>query len=327
MEPLAHTNSAAPDYLLVNPAAGGGRAQKFLPELREFAKASFWKVEIILTASAEDLAAKACHAASAGHPRIFALGGDGTFQILLNALSSFPEITLGLIPAGGGNDLALSLGLPDDPIRAAELLRQGTTCQLDAVCVCTSEGNQRLYCGGGGVGLDAEAARYAAAAFRNFPGRLRYLASAVRALLSFRAAQARITIHTPQTQELKLGALLVAVLNTSSYGAGLRLAPQALIDDGFLDLVVVEELRFVEVLTLLPSLWKTGELKTNRVHRLRVQRLRIETETPRAFHGDGEIFGSTPVDISVVPRAVRVLRPSLICSFSSASAARRSYPR
>jgi diacylglycerol kinase (ATP) len=310
VESLPHNSSTGPDHLLVNPAAGGGRAAELFPKLCAFAKERNWNLQVVMTDSPGDLAAKARQAAATGPKRIFVLGGDGTFQILLNALSNFPEIALGLIPAGGGNDLASSLGLPENPVHAAELLLRGTPCQLDAVCVRTSEGTQRLYCGGGGVGLDAEAARYASGAFRNLRGRLRYLLSAIPALSGFHAIQARIAIHTTEAQDLKLNALLVGVLNTPSYGAGLRLAPDAKTDDGFLDLVILEDLHLTEVLALLPSLWRHGHLNTDRVHRFRVRHVRIETETPRYFHADGEILGTTPVDISVVPHAVRVLRPS-----------------
>lgn len=310
VEPRPHNNPAALDYLLVNPAAGGGRAQKSLSRLRKFARDHCWNVEIVSTGSPDDLAIRARQAAAAGHQRIFVLGGDGTFQIVLNALAAFSEVTLGLIPAGGGNDLAAALGLPDDPVRAAELLLRGKVCQLDAVCVQTSEGTQRLYCGGGGVGLDAEAARYASGSFRNLHGRFRYLLSGIRALSGFHAVQARIALHASKPQELKLTALLVGVLNTPSYGAGLRLAPEAKTDDGLLDLVILEDLHFVEVLTLIPALWRTGQLRTHRVRHFGVKTVRIETESPRHFHGDGEILGTTPVDISVVPRAVRVLCPT-----------------
>lgn len=296
------------DYLLVNPAAGGGRAQEVLPALREFAKEQRWKVEICITENPEDLAAKARSAAAKRCRRIFVLGGDGTFQVLLNALADYPGVVLGVIPAGGGNDLAMSLGLPEDPLHAAALLLHGETCQLDAVRVRTSDGRERLYTGGGGVGLDAEAARYASGVYRNLRGRHRYLLAAIRALLGFHSIQVRIQIEASTPENLEATALLVGVLNTPSYGAGLYLAPGARTDDGTLDLVLLQDLSVREILTLLPTLWSRGELESKRVLRFRVRRVRIETEKPRRFHGDGEILGTTPVEISVVPRACCVLR-------------------
>jgi diacylglycerol kinase (ATP) len=277
--------------------------------LREFAGQRGWEVEICVAGNPEDLAAKAREAAEAGRERILVLGGDGTFQVLLNAVADHPEIILGVIPAGGGNDLAASLGLPRDPLRAAALLLDGEPCRMDVVRVRTAEGGERLYTGGGGVGLDAEAARHANGAYRNLRGRLRYLLAMVRALIGFHSVHVRIAISGTEPRSLEATALLVAVLNTPSYGAGVCLAPDAKTDDGRLDLVLLDDLSVIEILALLPALAARGELKTSRVRRFSVTRVRIETDTPRWFQGDGELLGMTPVDIAVVPNAIRVLRP------------------
>ena len=296
------------DLLLANPAAGGGRARDVLPSLRAFAKQRQWDVEIYVTKDADDLAAKARQEAAAGRKRILVLGGDGTAQVLVNAVADFPETVLGVIPAGGGNDLAASLGLTEDPVKSVAEVLEGEICQVDAVRVRTADGRERLYVGGGGVGLDAEAARYASGVYRNLRGRLRYLLSAIRALLGFHAIRVRMQITTPEAQALEASALLVGILNTPSYGAGLNFAPGARTDDGRLDLVVLDEHSFWEILRLIPALAKSGELKTSRVQRFRVERVRIETEKPCWFHGDGELLGVTPVEVSVVPRAFRALR-------------------
>jgi diacylglycerol kinase (ATP) len=306
--PSAHPNPNTTDFLLVNPVAGGNRASQVLPSLRKFAQEQGWQVEIHVAQSADDLAARAQCAASQGYQRLLVLGGDGTFQTLLNAVTDYPHLVLGVIPAGGGNDLAASLGLPENPIRAAALLLQGETCCMDAVRVRTSDGRERLYTGGGGVGLDAEAAHHARGAYRHLRGRFRYLLAAIRALHQFRAIAARITMEPGEPRTLDTTALLVGVLNTPSYGAGLYLAPDAQTDDGSLDLVVLKELTVPEIVAVLPTLWLNGTLKTKQILRFRVDHVRIETEKPYIFHGDGEILGMTPVEISVVRKAFSVLR-------------------
>lgn len=297
------------DFVLVNPAAGGGRAREVVPGLRKFAIDQCWAVEICVTESASDLAEKARCAARKGHRRLFVLGGDGTFQVLLNAVGEHSELVLGVIPAGGGNDLAAALGLSEDPIQAAAQLLQGETYRMDAVRVRTSEGNERLYAGGGGVGLDAEAARYASGAYRSLRGRFRYLLSAIRALFGFHAISVRISTESDEPLRVDAKVLVAGVLNTPSYGAGVYLAPEANTNDGNLELVLVEDLPLWEILTLLPTLWSSGKLKTKRVRRFTVKSVRIETEGCRSVHGDGEILGSTPVEISVVPQAFWTLRP------------------
>ena len=104
--------------------------------------------------------------------------------------------------------------------------------------------------------------------------------------------------------------LLAAVLNAPTYGAGLRLAPGATLDDAALHVALIEDIGTFGVLRLLPRLIGSGEIRTSRLKRWRVSKVRLTTRKPSLFHGDGEILGSTPVEIEVVPRAVRVLAPS-----------------
>ncbi len=284
-------------------------AQEVLPSLKNFAVRRGWPVEFRSTYSPENLALEARRGAAEGRKRIFVLGGDGTFQVLLNALAGASGVVLGVIPAGGGNDLAAAIGLPQDPLLAADLLLDGQAAFLDAALARTADGKERLYAGGGGVGLDAEAARYASGVYRKLRGRPRYLLSAVRALMGFHSIRLRALIGTGQQVEINANALLLGVLNTPSYGAGLRLAPDAQTNDGKLDLVLMEDLSLLEILALLPSLAYRGELRTARIQRFRVDRVLIETHRPCSFHGDGEILGNTPVEVKVVPNAVRILRP------------------
>ena len=108
---------------------------------------------------------------------------------------------------------------------------------------------------------------------------------------------------------MEANCLLVGVLSTPSYGAGVRLAPDALIDDGLLQVVLMEDVKLWEVLKLLPwSMW-SGEPRPSRLKRWNVRRVGLRRDRPSLFHGDGEILGPTPVEIEVVPNAVRVLAP------------------
>jgi diacylglycerol kinase (ATP) len=304
---------AIPDLVFVNPAAGGGHAADSLPSLRALALRTSWQVEFRLTSNASDLGSQASAAAATGYTRLFVLGGDGSFQDLVNATRRFSDVVLGILPAGGGNDLADALGLPHDPLRAAELLRDGKVCLMDAVRVETADGRVRLYTGGGGVGLDAEASYIAATRFRNLTGRFRYLLSAAVAFLRSGPISVRInwsSNENPAPPPFACAALLVAVLNTPSYGSGLRFAPAAKTNDGLLDLVLVEAPSASEMFYALPRLIFRGELRSPRVKRFPVHQVKIETDSPCRFHGDGEILGYTPVRIEVLPGAIRILCPS-----------------
>jgi diacylglycerol kinase (ATP) len=300
-----------PDLVFVNPSAGGGHAADSLISLRAFAVRSAWHVEFRMTSSATDLDSKARVAAESGHSRLFVLGGDGSFQDLVNATANYSDVVLGILPAGSGNDLADALALPHHPVRAAELLRDGRVCLMDAVCVETADGQTRIYTGGGGVGIDAEASFIASTRFRNWTGRFRYLLSAAFALMQTRPTSIRVSWSANGTSAMSLAteALLVAVLNTPSYGSGLRFAPAAKINDGILDLVVVDSLPAFEFLKALPMLIFLGEVRSPRVKRFPIHQVKIETTIPCRFHGDGEILGYTPVKIHVLPGAIRILCP------------------
>jgi len=298
---------------LANPTAGGGLARETLPQLRAFALERQWNAEFRSADSSTEFAQIAREEAARGRERIFALGGDGTVQALLNAVAGNSKVSIGVLPAGGGNDLAAALGLPLDPVRAAEMiLTQGEGVALDAARVRTADGVERLYMGGGGVGLDAEAARFASGVYRRMRGRSRYLLSAIRALGKFRGIDVRVSLEGAEQTSLQGTALVLGILNTPSYGGGLRLAPEANLEDGRLDLVLLENLSVFEIARMLPRLAISGEIRTQRIQRHSITRARIETERPCAFHADGEIIGMTPVEITVVPGAMRVWRPRAV---------------
>jgi diacylglycerol kinase (ATP) len=299
----------SPVLVLVNSSAGGGRSRAYLSPIRGLFESLDIQAQFVITKSAEELEGSARDAISQGQRVLFAMGGDGTFQALANAAFGTNAL-LGVLPVGGGNDFAAALGLPSEPIEAAEAVLRGVLRQVDLVRARTAEGRTRLYAGGGGVGLDAEAARYASGAYRRFPGRFRYIASALRALAGYVALDVQIDFPGNDLASISAKALLAAVLNTPTYGAGLKLAPDARLDDGSLHVVLIEDLSLLAVLKLLPRLARSGELRTSHLKRWLVQRLRLTTNRPSVFHGDGEILGQTPVEIEVVPRAIRVLAPS-----------------
>jgi diacylglycerol kinase (ATP) len=300
--------------VFVNSAAGGGRARSSLPRVQEAFKSCQVRAEFLMTNSAAELESSAQNAILQGQHVLLAMGGDGTFQALANAAFG-ADVILGVLPMGGGNDFAAALGLPSNPLKATKAVLGGQPRIVDLVRARTADGRTRLYVGGGGVGLDAEAARYAGGVYRRLPGRLRYIAAALRALAGYMPLDVRIDFPGSDLPSFEAKSLLVAALNSPTYGAGVRLAPDATIDDGSLHVVLIEELSKFGVLRLLPRLMGSGELRTSRVKRWRVSRVRLTTDRPCLFHGDGEILGPTPVEIEVAPKAIRVLAPELTQRF------------
>jgi diacylglycerol kinase (ATP) len=301
--------SLLPAVVYVNPAAGGGRALDCLPRIRKVFEAASVPAEFITVRSLGDIESQAHAAIHSGKRLLLALGGDGTFQALVNAAYG-SEVILGVLPAGGGNDFAAALQISEDPVEAAAAILRAQPKRVDLARARTADGRVRLYLGGGGLGIDAESAQHANGAFRHLPGRSRYIASALLAFCTHRSIGVRVEFPQSDLPTMEANSLLAAVLNTPTYGAGIRLAPDARLDDGWLDLVIVEDHSVLQILALLPRLLKSGELRTPQVKRFRVQTVKFTTERLCMFHGDGEILGPAPVEIEVVPEAVRVLAPA-----------------
>jgi len=294
--------------VFVNSAAGGGRAHAYLPRIQKLFLSLRIDADFVMTSTAGELEASAQNAILEKRRTLLAMGGDGTFQALANAACG-ADIILGVIPIGGGNDFAAALGLPNEPIEALNAALCGHPRSVDLVRVRTADGRTRLYAGGGGIGLDAEAARHAGGAYRHLPGRSRYIAAALHALAGYVPLGVRIDFPESDIPSFEARVLLAAVLNSPTYGAGVRLAPGAAVDDGSLHVVLIEELTKLGVLALLPRLMGSGELRTPRMKRWLAKSVKLTTNRPCLFHGDGEILGPTPVEIEIVPKAVRVLAP------------------
>lgn len=302
-------SSLPPAVVFANLAAGGGRARSLIPPIRRVFEAASVPVEFIPSGSARELETAAVSAIRSGNRLLIALGGDGTFQALVNAAFG-AEVLLGVLPAGGGNDFAAGLQLPKNPVAAAWAILRGQPRPVDLVRVRTADGRVRFYLSGGGVGIDAEASRHASGAFRRLLGRSRYIVSALRALCTHQPVRVRAEFPGSDLPPIEAKALLAAVLNTPTYGAGMQLAPEARLDDGWLNAVIMDDLNKFQVLALLPRLLKSGEIHTLHLKRFQVQSLRLTTDPPRMFHGDAELLGFTPVDIEIVPHAVQVLAPA-----------------
>jgi len=297
---------SSPALLLVNPQASGGRGAGTLSEVRGYFATQGFPVEVVETATEQELVSCVRSGLAAGRRLFIAMGGDGTVQGLANETAG-RDAALGIIPVGGGNDFAKAAGLPRDPVAAAEVIVSGAPRPMDLLRARTADGRARWYCGGGGVGLDADTVQYSSGPLRRLPGALRYAAGALLALRGFAPLEISAEFPCGEHPPKRIRALLAAVLNTPTYGAGLRLAPRAIPDDGQLDVVLVESLKVLEVLDVLPRLVSDDEVRLPQISRLRARAIRLSASRPAMFHGDGEILGPLPVEVEVSPHAVRVM--------------------
>jgi YegS/Rv2252/BmrU family lipid kinase len=237
-----------------------------------------------------------------GATTVVAWGGDGTVNEVAGALA-FRDASLVVVPSGSGNGLARELRIPLDPARAFAVAFEGRTCRIDA-----GELDGRLFFNVAGIGLDARVAHRFAAAGLARRGLRRYLAVAAHELLSYTP-----DYHTVVTDgtTLRVRAMLIAIANARQYGNGAVIAPSARLDDGKLDVVIVEGRSPLMALVQVPRLFMGGIAHVRGV--TSVPAVDIEVQSPHAvpYHVDGEPHvGGATMSARPRPHALRVAVPA-----------------
>ena len=197
-------------------------------------------------------------AATAGCERVVAVGGDGTVYEVANGLAR-SDTALGIVPTGTGNDTSRTLGIPSEPIAAARLALTGPIRTIDLGEAETARGST-YFVNVAGFGFDAEVTTRVNALPKLVGGTVPYVAAVLQTLWRFRAPSMRIT---PGDQIVQGRVFLVAVANGPTYGGGMRIAPDAVADDGLFDVCVVGDLSRWDVVRLIPELY-SGRHRSHR---------------------------------------------------------------
>jgi diacylglycerol kinase (ATP) len=289
-------------FVIVNPAAGGGRTGRLWPSLRADLLRHGLTFDFALTAAAGDATRLARSASVRG--LVVAVGGDGTLNEVVNGLVDppAPPRALAAILTGRGRDACRNLGIARDPRVAARRVVEGSERLVDVGVAEWAGGARRCFVGAAGAGFDAAVARRAAA--RPGSGTVPYLLAVV----------ASIRTHVPVEIEIAAdggvpwrGAVTAVVIaNGSHYGGGMRIAPHADPADGALDLVVLGALGRLEMLRWLPTLYRGTHLRHPDVWTRRVRRVSIRSRTALPTHLDGECTPDTPVTLGVCAGALRL---------------------
>jgi YegS/Rv2252/BmrU family lipid kinase len=285
--------------LLVNPASAGGRALKVLPSVIAELDAHSAEHRTVTTRSMEHAAEESARAADAGET-VLALGGDGLLRPIAGALSG-RETAVALVPCGRGNDLARVLGIPEDPTRAARLGVRGAERRLDVASV-----DGTPYMGIASLGLDSDANKLANDA-KLIRGDAVYLYAALRALAAWQPANFTVTVDG---QRHEVTGYSVAVGNSRAYGGGMMLLPHAELDDGKLDVLMIEDYSKVRLLRdHLPGIYRGTHLSAPHHLLARGEVIEVQSDRQFAVYADGDPIGATPATMRVNARALRVIGP------------------
>ncbi|MFG6195233.1 diacylglycerol/lipid kinase family protein [Nonomuraea sp. JJY05] len=292
--------------LLVNPAARGGRTLRLLEPVARRLRAGGAELSVIVGDDAADALARACTAVAERPDALVAFGGDGLVHLAVQAVAG-TDVPLGIIPAGTGNDIAAALGVPcGDPIAAARAVLRMKSRLVDVARIRAGRADE-LFAGVMCCGFDS---RVNERANRKTwpPGMARYVVATVEELRSFRPIPFRVTLDDAEVIERE--AMLVAVANTHSYGAGMRVCPDARPDDGLLDVMMLGAVSKAEFLRVFPSVYRGTHVGHPAVSVRRVRSVRLEAmpgDTDVLAYADGERVGPAPVHCEVRPGALRVI--------------------
>ncbi|QLY30244.1 diacylglycerol/lipid kinase family protein [Nocardia huaxiensis] len=242
---------------------------------------------------------------------VVAAGGDGLVGVVLQALVG-TGVPLGLVPGGTGNDLAREVGVPDGTDAAIDVVLGGRTRTIDLGAVETEAGaSPTWFATVTGTGLDARVT-LRANHMRWPKGPLRYTAAALIELAGKLAVPYRIELHgSPDHRDgtvFELPAVMVAVGNTRTYGGGMLICPDAVIDDGLLDLTVVGAMSRLDMLRLLPALSSGKRIDHPATVQYRAARIKLTAPDAPAT-ADGDPAGMLPATFRALPGALEVLVP------------------
>ncbi len=301
-DPTAQNTTRPPVRLIVNPAAGGGRAARSAPEVMRALRAHGLEAHRQDTRDLDHARALALDAARAGEIAV-TLGGDGLAGAVADALRHLPGAVLGVLPGGRGNDLVRVLGIPQDPIAACAVIAHGDPRPLDL-----GEVDGRAFVGIASVGFDSDANRIANEAPARL-GNLVYAYGALRAMWSWRPVHFQVDL-APSGERVSFTGYSVATANSRAFGGGMYLAPDALLDDGLLDVVMIEQVAKLRYLWNLPKAFKGAHVRLANVRVLRAAEVEISAARPFTMYADGDPIGELPVRVRAMPGAVTVLTPS-----------------
>ena len=299
---------AGPMLIIANPTSGKGRGRRTSERVRDLLIRAGLSAELRFTTATGDAERFAGEACTDGSSRacIIACGGDGTVQEVANALARSraraPDSTpiMGLAPAGRCNDFGRDLGIGRNPEAIARTLLSGKPRPLDLGRI-----NGRYFCTVATAGIDAAVSRYVDK-LRWLRGTPAYVLGAFAVLSRYRAPRLRITGDFGVIEQ---SVFLASSANTSSYGGAIAIAPDAVPDDGLLDLCVIDAVSRLRALELIPYVLLGRHRNRREVHFYRSRRILIESLDPMELWADGEPVGQAPADIELIPAAIQIMLP------------------
>ena len=323
--------------LIANPISGKGHAKKVAEQAYTALTESGAQGQLTFTSASGDAKRFAQEAVSDGIRSVIACGGDGTLHEVVNGIATVPDVILGVLPCGRGNDFAAAIGVPLKPEAAIATLLSGTPIRVDLgrcyqnssqlSAVSNQEDNHQqesvtssenlltdsrkpmadcYFTTIATCGYDTEVSRRAAKGTPLFAGTASYAYAAVETLFYYEPPFVRLEGDFGVYE----GPILLAATGiTNRYGGGFQIVPNARIDDGLFDVCIVRPVSALTVLRLMVTLFWGGHVSHPAVSMHQTRTLTIETDTPMLLYADGEPMCETPVTIEIIKEGLTVMAP------------------
>ena len=285
-------------YFIFNPAAGAGRSKKTLTATEEYCKQKGVDYKIAVSEYPGHSVELAKQAVGKGYDGIISVGGDGTILEIAESLKDTDE-NLGIVPAGTGNDFKYALGVPQDTNAALDIIFAGNKKRIDIGLL----NGEKCFLNIAGTGFDVDVIKNTNRVRRFITGSAAYYIGIVLSLFGYRFAKLKLTIDG---KKIERTALLVAAAKGRCYGGGLFVNPKADLTDGLIKFVIINKIAKPRILIELPKLQNAHPEQVKELEEFTCSEVLIESDKPLTFNVDGDIYGSTPMSISILRNALNV---------------------
>ncbi len=294
--------------LIVNPVSGANAAPDYLQTINERLREAVGDMDIVMTTAPGDARDAGRNAARDGYERLFVAGGDGTLNEVLNGVAgvegALERVTFGLIPLGTGNDFASALGLPEDTDEALDILLRGETLRVDVGVL-----NDRHFVNVSAGGFIAEVSDAVNPQLKTVAGKFAYLIGGAQVLMEYEEVRMSVRVREDdgRVEEREMNMEMFAVCNSRMVGGGRLIAPHAVIDDGVLDVCIVEAMPTLDFIGLLSSVSGGDHIDDERVSYFHAREIELGFNRTIKVNTDGEVLETDRCRYRILPRAARFL--------------------
>jgi diacylglycerol kinase (ATP) len=286
--------------LVINPKAGRRKKSPIADIKDVFTEQEEYTLDIHETTGPGDATVAARKASEEGYDLVIAAGGDGSIFEVSNGLIG-TGTTLGVIPVGTENVLAREMGVPLDPRKACEFMLQQTPRVIDTGRI----GDQHFVCFAG-IGFDAYVAHRLPAERKKRFGALAYVFTSAEKLRPYHSVPRHLKL-TLDGEVVEMDFLIMVISNIRTYGGRLIPAPEAVVDDGLLDVCVFPKGNYLKILQQMAAAKKGKHLALPGVRYFQASRIEVESDPPEQIQLDGDAWpGTTPFVVEAVPKSLKV---------------------